>query len=182
MPFVKSRALSHWFRILCIFALVNKGWKLMRLDQNFEHIFCCRTSTDTSWTKMNSRVAESQNTLSWHYVSCFPWYLDAQWWRDTLMKILYSYCRTHRVPTLQWLFPSPSSSPSSVTKPIIIKTSIFSWFEHRNQHIIHGRKEDGTGVHLEMTKTKTHTMLNTRTKTELSRRKSSCIYKFGYFA
>ena len=79
--------------------------------------------------------------------------------------------------------PPPSSSPS-VTKPIINKTSIFSWFERRIQHIIHGWKEDSTGFHLEMTKTKTktHTKTNTRTKTELSRRKSSCIYKFSSYA
>ena len=35
------------------------------------------------------------------------------------------FCRTHRVPTLQWLFPPPSSPPSSVTKPIIIKHQYF---------------------------------------------------------
>ena len=86
-----------------------------------------------------------------------------------IITALFSDCRTHRVPTLLLLFPSPSSSSSSspVTKPISIKTSIFSWFERRIQHIIHGRKEDSTGVHLEVTKTKTHTKTNTRTKTEL---------------
>ena len=70
-----------------------------------------------------------------------------------------------RVPTLLWL--SSSSSPPPVSKPISIKTSIFSWFVHHIQHIIHRRKEDSARVHLVMTKTmtKTHTKTNTKTKT-----------------
>ena len=49
---------------------------------------------------------------------------------------------------------------SSVTKPIIDKTSIFSWFERQIQHIIHGWKGDSTRFHLEMTKTNTNTHTN----------------------
>ena len=66
--------------------------------------------------------------------------------------------------------PSSSSSPPSppAIKPIVNKTSVFRRFQHSNQHFIHRRKEDSTGVHLEKTNTttKTNTKTNTRTKTK----------------
>ena len=64
--------------------------------------------------------------------------------------------------------PPPSSSPPSAIKPNINKTSVFRRFQHSNQHFIHRRKEDSTGVHLEKTNTttKTNTKTNTRTKTK----------------
>ena len=99
-----------------------------------------------------------------------------------IRRFFAHFCRTHRVPTLLWLSRSPSPSPPSspsATKPISIKTSIFSWFEHHIQHIIHPRKEDSARVHLVTTetKTKTHTKTNTKTKTRTFKSKSSCIYK-----
>ena len=38
--------------------------------------------------------------------------------------------------TMAFSSSSPSHPPLQSLLPIIIKTSIFSWFEHRNQHII----------------------------------------------
>ena len=76
--------------------------------------------------------------------------------------------------------PPPPSSPSPpATKPLIIKTSIFSWFQH---HIKHRRKGDSARVHLVTTetKTKTHTKTNTKTKTRTFKSKSSCIYKLNH--
>ena len=47
-----------------------------------------------------------------------------------------NFWRTHRVPTLQWLFPSPSSSPS-VTKPIIKCKCKCKWCNNPDQSISH---------------------------------------------
>ena len=52
---------------------------------------------------------------SWIIYSCFS---------SLENNVNLHICRTHRVPTLQWLFPPPSSS-SPVTKPIIIKHQYF---------------------------------------------------------
>ena len=96
-----------------------------------------------------------------------------------MWEVMY-FCRTHRVPTLLWLSRSPPFPPA--TKPLIIKTSIFSWFQHHIKHIIHRRIGDSARVHLVTTetKTKTHTKTNTKTKTRTFKSKSSCIYKLNH--
>ena len=80
-------------------------------------------------------------------------------------------------------FFSPSSPPSPAIKSTINKTSVFWWFQHSNQHFIHRRKEDSTGVHREKTNTttKTNTETNTtntetNTKTKFRKYKTCAIF------
>ena len=140
-----------------------------------------------------SRVSETLNSISFGKFLRIFHFFASNLLKFLLLCQLYLFrlaeCVSHpltsifvgprRVPTLLWLSssPSPPSSSPPVSKPISIKTSIFSWSQHQIKHIIHRRKGDSARVHLVMTetKTKTHTKTNTKTKTRTFKSKSSCI-------
>ena len=103
------------------------------------------------------------NNLSWIY------------FRHAFPSLPGFFVGPRRVPTLLWLSSSSSFPSPPVPKPISIKTSIFSWFEHHIQHIIHRWKEDSASVYLVMIETKTNTKTNMKTKTRTFHSKSSCI-------